>query len=75
MLVTQPARHTTIQPVGIVLTGMSVETRDGIRGGEPVISGTRIPILDIADVYLAEDEDAHATITELWRRVDRRLRA
>ncbi|MEM4782142.1 MAG: DUF433 domain-containing protein [Halalkalicoccus sp.] len=40
---------------------MSVETRDELRGGEPVIGGTRVPVLDIADVYLAEGEDAHAT--------------
>ncbi|MCH7659505.1 MAG: DUF433 domain-containing protein [Euryarchaeota archaeon] len=40
---------------------MSVETKTEIRGGEPVLSETRVPVLDIADVYLASDEDAHAT--------------
>lgn len=40
---------------------MLVEMKDTIRGGEPVIAGTRVPVLDIADVYFAEGEDAHAT--------------
>lgn len=40
---------------------MGVETKGEIRGGEPIIGGTRVPVLDIADVYLAEGEDAHAT--------------